>query len=130
MFCANAYANFDDFLRFPGKPERTCPRRDQTGFDGYGLRRSKGGWVFQMGEHQVAAQRTIAEHLTSPQARQAGLAVEAWHAEWGRYLRHGPLIVTPDQPLRGACVAGEHTSAILQELGYSGAELKSFSTDS
>ncbi len=126
MFCANAYANFDDFLRYPGKPERPSPRRDQTGFDGYELKQAGDRWVFQMGAHQAAAQRTIAEFLTSPEAREAGLVTEAAHAEWGRYLRHGPLIVAPGQALRGACSVGEHTGAILQELGYSAAEVESF----
>ena len=128
MFCANAYANFDDFLRYPGKPDRPCPRRDQTGFDGYELRQTGDGWVFQLGAQQVPAQRTIAEFLTSPEAREAGLVTEATHAEWGCYLRHGPLIVAPDQVPRGACSAGEHTAAILQELGYSAAEVESFMT--
>jgi crotonobetainyl-CoA:carnitine CoA-transferase CaiB-like acyl-CoA transferase len=128
MFCANAYANFDDFLSYPGKPDRPCPRRDQTGFDGYELRQTGDGWVFQLGAQQVSAQRTIAEFLTSPEAREAGLVTEAAHAEWGRYQRHGPLIVAPDQTLRGACSAGEHTAAILQELGYSAAEVESFMT--
>lgn len=130
MFCANAYANFDDFLRYPGKPDRPCPRRDQTGFEGYGLEQTesgcKRGWVFQAGAHQVPAQRTIADFLRSPQAREAGLVAEVAHAEWGRYLRHGPLIVAPGQALRGACISGEHTAEILQELGYSATELETF----
>ena len=126
MFCANAYANFDDFLSYPDKPDRACPRRDQTGFDGYGLEQTGSGWVFQMGAHRVAAERTIAEFLASPAAREAGLVTEATHADWGRYLRHGPLIVAPDQDPRGACIAGEHTEAILKELGYSTEELAAF----
>jgi hypothetical protein len=38
------------------------------------------------------------------------------------------LIVAPDQALHGACCAGEHTVAILQELGYNAAEVESFIT--
>jgi crotonobetainyl-CoA:carnitine CoA-transferase CaiB-like acyl-CoA transferase len=47
MFGANAYANFDDFLRYDGKPERALPDRD-----GYGLHARwrlypcAEGWVF------------------------------------------------------------------------------------
>ena len=134
MFCANAYANFEDFLSYPGKPDRPCPHRDQTGFDGYGLEQTesggKRGWVFrlgaQLGAHQVPAEQTIAAFLASPEAREAGLVAEATHAEWGRYLRHGPLIVAPNQALRGACIAGEHTDAILRELGYSAEALATF----
>ncbi len=130
MFCANAYANFDDFLSYPGKPDRACPHRDQTGFDGYGLEQTesggKRGWVFRMGTHEVPAEQTIAVFLASPEARAAGLVAEATHAEWGRYLRHGPLIVAPDQALRGAPIAGEHTEAILRELGYSAEALATF----
>lgn len=47
MFGANAYANFDDFLDFPGKPERPLP--DSQGFglsDHYRLYQCADGWLF------------------------------------------------------------------------------------
>lgn len=116
MFCANAYANFDDAVSYPGKPPRRYPRRDQTGFDGYGLVHTAEGWVFRTGGTDTGAQRSFAEFLASPAAARAGLVAEARHAEWGAYLRHGPLIRVPGQVCRGACVAGEHTGAVLAEL--------------
>lgn len=47
MFGANAYANWDDFLAYPGKPER--PSVDPNGFGLgplYRLYESYGGWIF------------------------------------------------------------------------------------
>ena len=47
MFGANAYANFDDFFDYPGKPARVEP--DAGGFglsDGYRLFQCADGWVF------------------------------------------------------------------------------------
>ncbi|MBM3139972.1 MAG: hypothetical protein FJZ92_07095, partial [Chloroflexi bacterium] len=41
-------------------------------------------------------------------------------ARWGEMRRHGPLVRlhrTPGMP-GPACLAGEHTDAILAELGY------------
>lgn len=123
MFCANAYANFDDALDYPGKPERALPRRDQTGFDGYGLVDSDAGWAFTTRGCQVPAERTFADFLACDDAKRAGLAVAAEHAQWGSYLRHGPLIQAPGQSCRGACIAGEHTAALLAELDFDEAEI-------
>jgi len=47
MFGANAYANFDDFFDYPGKPPRVDP--DAGGFglsDGYRLYECADSWVF------------------------------------------------------------------------------------
>ncbi len=117
MFCANAYANFDDAVSFPGKPERVLPRRDQTGFDGYELIHEDEGWVFRCGGVQTGAERHWADALGAPEALAAGLVTEAVHPEWGAYRRHGPLIHGAGARLSGACSAGQHTGALLRELG-------------
>ena len=47
MFGANAYANFDDFLDFPGKPQRTLPDSQAFGLsDHYRLYQCADGWLF------------------------------------------------------------------------------------
>ncbi len=47
MFGANAYANHDDFLAFPGKPGRPMPDEDLYGLGPtYRLYPCKDGWVF------------------------------------------------------------------------------------
>ncbi|MEZ5557683.1 MAG: CoA transferase [Pseudomonadales bacterium] len=117
MFCASAYANFDDFVRFPGKPSREYPAPDQTGFPHYGLRRTAQGWVFCTGAHQVSAEQSMPDFLQTQAARAAGLVVEAKHPEWGTLLRPGPLIATQGQIPAGPCIAGQHTSEIKRALG-------------
>jgi crotonobetainyl-CoA:carnitine CoA-transferase CaiB-like acyl-CoA transferase len=47
MFGANAYANFDDFFDFPGRPARVNPDADGFGLsDRYRLYECADGWVF------------------------------------------------------------------------------------
>jgi crotonobetainyl-CoA:carnitine CoA-transferase CaiB-like acyl-CoA transferase len=47
MFGANAYANFDDFVDFPDKPERAALDADLLGLGpGYRLYQCAEGWVF------------------------------------------------------------------------------------
>ncbi|MGD9891238.1 MAG: CaiB/BaiF CoA transferase family protein [Dehalococcoidia bacterium] len=57
---------------------------------------------------------------TDPHVRDNGFVAEVEHPLWGRMRRHGPLLIfseTPATPGPGT-VAGQHTSAILRELGY------------
>ena len=57
--------------------------------------------------------------LHDPHARAEELVVSASHAEWGEYLRHGPMVrFERGGRYGGACVPGEHTVALLGELGY------------
>jgi crotonobetainyl-CoA:carnitine CoA-transferase CaiB-like acyl-CoA transferase len=58
--------------------------------------------------------------LEDPHVRENGFVVERHHARYGDYLRHGPLQLLHDTPgaLGPAVLAGEHTDAILAELGY------------
>jgi crotonobetainyl-CoA:carnitine CoA-transferase CaiB-like acyl-CoA transferase len=67
--------------------------------------------------------------LDDPLAHAQPLAVTATHALWGSYLRHAPLVTTdaPGAP-RGAPAAGEHTRAILAELGYSPSDVDALLT--
>lgn len=55
----------------------------------------------------------------------AGLVAEVEHPRFGSYLRHAEAVRLSDvQPkLGGACEVGQHTEAILAELGYSPSEI-------
>ena len=62
--------------------------------------------------------------LRDPHAREEELVVTARHAEWGEYLRHGPMVrFERGGQYRGACVAGEHTVELLRELEYGAAAI-------
>ena len=175
MFGANAYANWDDFLSYEGKPER--PGVDK---DGYGLGplhrlyRCADGWVFLMitsddewtvlrDELHLEVDRDAADlenvlgdvfaagNADDFEARLATkgigcvradglqppaflledehcgveeLRVPAVHPDWGDYFRNGPMVrfsKGDDYPGTGAM--GGATVAILEELGYSTAEI-------
>ena len=60
-------------------------------------------------------------------ARENGFIVEVEHPIWGRILRHGPLSNFSDTPAVAGpqALAGQHTSAILEELGYTPAVIES-----
>lgn len=57
---------------------------------------------------------------TDPHVRENGFVADVVHPQWGPMRRHGPLLIfseTPATPGPGT-VAGQHTDAILRELGY------------
>ena len=58
--------------------------------------------------------------LDDAHVRENDFIVERHHARYGDYFRHGPLQVLHDTPgsYGPAVLAGEHTDAILGELGY------------
>jgi crotonobetainyl-CoA:carnitine CoA-transferase CaiB-like acyl-CoA transferase len=62
---------------------------------------------------------TVAEALNCEPARDRGLVQEANHARYGRY-RHasGPIPALGGDGAVGAPTLGEHSEAILHELGY------------
>jgi len=73
MFGANAWANFDDFLDYPGKPARRLPDRQLHGLGPLNrLYRCRTGWVFL-----AAEQPDEAERLGSA-LRALGHGVDAW----------------------------------------------------
>jgi crotonobetainyl-CoA:carnitine CoA-transferase CaiB-like acyl-CoA transferase len=57
---------------------------------------------------------------TDPVLRDTGLVVEVDHPRFGKILRAGPPVALSDTPGRAApgCIVGQHTAAILTELGY------------
>ena len=175
MFGANAYANWDDFLAYHGKPER--PPVDAEGL-GIGplqrLYRCRDGWAFLMivGDDEwrtlrrelglvverdddalgaaleavFAAgdaddfERRLAPKgvgcvradgaappdflLNDPHCRIEELAVPATHPDWGDYYRNGPMArFSKGDDYRGASAMGDSTRALLEELGYSAAEV-------
>ncbi len=81
-------------------------------------------WESQLAGHGVGcvqADTALPEQffLHDPQARTEGLVLPAMHKEWGAYLRHGAQVVFHRTPgvYRGTGLHGEHTDALLRELG-------------
>ena len=62
--------------------------------------------------------------LDDPHARAEGLVTPAQHPSWGGYLRHGAQSRFHGTPceLRGPALAGQHTDALLEELGLDATE--------
>jgi crotonobetainyl-CoA:carnitine CoA-transferase CaiB-like acyl-CoA transferase len=87
-------------------------------------------WERQLTERRVGCVRadgaSIGEFFTrNPQVLANGLAPECRHARFGELRRWGPL-TTVNGTLPGygpSPLAGEHTDAVLEELGYTGAEI-------
>jgi crotonobetainyl-CoA:carnitine CoA-transferase CaiB-like acyl-CoA transferase len=173
MFGANAYANFDDFLDYPGKPARRPIDAELMGISAlHRLYRCRSGWIFlaaeapseeaalrsaladlgctmttpadleglflhddaatwetRLVERGVGCVRADAELpsrflLDDPLAQLERLVQPAAHATWGEYLRHAALVtVDARAAARGAPVAGEHTRAVLGELGWTPADI-------
>lgn len=184
MFGANAYANHDDFLDYPGKAPRALPDPELYGLSpAYRLYRcANDQWVFlaltnrrererfaealeradvpapslallEAGGPEAsraletlfatrdadAWERLLGEvgcvradrfqpsefWLDDPQARAMGATVEATHAAWGPYRRHGPLVVFDRRPppLGPAPLAGQHNEALLAERGVAAEEI-------
>ena len=69
--------------------------------------------------------------LRDAHVRANNLALARDHLRYGAYLRHGPLLHFSDSPLRcGAGVlAGQHTDALLAELGYDAAAIAQLRSD-
>ncbi|MDE0444531.1 MAG: CoA transferase [Gammaproteobacteria bacterium] len=181
MFGANAYANWDDFLSYEGKPERAGVDNDGYGLGPlHRLYRCADGWVFLMiatddewtvlrdelhleverdaadlevvlGDVFAAGQAddfesrlatkgigcVRADGLQPPafllEDEHCGveeLRVPAVHPDWGDYLRNGPMVrfsKGDDYPGTGAM--GGATVALLEELGYSSAEIDALIAD-
>jgi crotonobetainyl-CoA:carnitine CoA-transferase CaiB-like acyl-CoA transferase len=65
--------------------------------------------------------------ISSATMRENGFVAEVSHPLFGSHLRHGPvatLSATPGSP-RPGCLVGQHTSAILTEIGYTDDEIRS-----
>lgn len=62
--------------------------------------------------------------LNDAHARLNELTLPAHHAEWGEFRRHGAQVVLHGTPghYGGATLAGEHTDALLAELGMNAAQ--------
>ena len=159
MFGANAYANWDDFISYPGKPERAMVDGNMLGLGPWcRLYECRSGWVFLYAGDEDARARLGAgdeealeakfrtddadawetrlngdgvacvradEHwpaqflLRDPHAQEEELVVTANHSEWGEYQRQGPVVrFERGGRYAGACLAGEHSVTLLEELGY------------
>ena len=165
MFGANAYANWDDFVSYPGKPERSAVDKRSLGLGPWcRLYACKSGWVFLYVDDENARGRLDASDeaglesmfrtddadawearlngngiacvradahwpadflLRDPHAQAEELVVTANHALWGEYKRQGPLVrFETGGRYPGACLAGEHSVKLLEELGYDDAAIR------
>ena len=165
MFGANAYANWDDFVSYPGKPERPAVDKGSLGLGPWcRLYECRSGWVFlhvddesgrgRLGANDEAALEAMFRTddadawearlngdgvacvradahwpadflLRDPHARAEELIVTADHALWGEYKRQGPVVrFETGGRYPGACLAGEHSVKLLEELGYDDAAIR------
>jgi len=65
---------------------------------------------------------------SDPHVLANGMNPEVAHATWGTYRRHGPVVTFDRMPREydGACLGGEHTDALLAEIGYDEATIADF----
>jgi len=87
--------------------------------------RPAGDWEALLAPQGVACVEVfLASHseftCTDKVLRESGLVVEVEHPYFGPILRHAPIVTLSDTPARIApgCMVGQHTEAILTELGY------------
>ena len=88
--------------------------------------RTRPDWEARFAAHDVAlvevSQGSFSEFTISSEVmRENDFVAEVTHPRFGTHLRHGPIVTfseTPGSP-RPACLVGQHTRAMLQELGYS-----------
>ena len=72
----------------------------------------------------VSEEPLSAVMMRHPHVIENGFAAEVDHPHFGRHMRHGPLVsMTSPASLRPACLLGEHTRAVLAEIGHSEAEI-------
>lgn len=93
--------------------------------------RSADEWERDLTARDIACVRAdgpnVAEFaVQEPSNLELGFTVPVEHREYGRYLRHGPLVMLDVAPptLGPLCEVGEHTQAILAELGYTEEEMQ------
>jgi crotonobetainyl-CoA:carnitine CoA-transferase CaiB-like acyl-CoA transferase len=68
--------------------------------------------------------------FAEPWARETGLVTDVDASEIGPYVRYGAAVRSArSAPLTGSSPAGEHTRALLRELGFSGVEIASLESD-
>ncbi len=86
------------------------------------LTASSRAWEARLGEVGVACGTVndVAGALVEPQTRARGLVVQNEHPAYGRYEHvRGPLPTQGPETLRPAPLLGEHTTEVLEGLGYS-----------
>jgi crotonobetainyl-CoA:carnitine CoA-transferase CaiB-like acyl-CoA transferase len=69
--------------------------------------------------------------INDPVMRETGLTAEVEHPRFGHIVRHGLLAKLSDTPgrLAAGCLNGQHTEAILAELGYSSERIQQLLAD-
>ncbi len=73
---------------------------------------------------EVSEEPLSAVMMRHPHVLENGFAAEVDHPHFGRHTRHGPLVTMTSQAALGpGCLLGQHTRAVLAEIGYSEAEI-------
>ena len=92
--------------------------------------RSAAEWESLLAPYDVAcvevSQVPLSEFtISSPVMTENGFVEPVHHALFGDHLRHGPIVTLSATPgvVGPGCLIGEHTRAVLGELGYSDDEL-------
>jgi len=69
--------------------------------------------------------------LSDPHVQANGYTLECNHLRYGRYVRHGSLLTFSDSQVRcgAGTLAGQHTDALLRELGYDEAAIAQLRVD-
>lgn len=69
--------------------------------------------------------------LRNPHVQANGYTLACDHLRYGRYVRHGSLLNFSDSPVRcgAGTLAGQHTDALLRELGYDEAAIAQLRVD-
>jgi crotonobetainyl-CoA:carnitine CoA-transferase CaiB-like acyl-CoA transferase len=93
--------------------------------------RSAAEWERHFAAHDLACVEVYRDSYsafanTDPHLREGGFTRTEDHPAFGAHTRHGPVVTLPSAPpvVGGAWLVGQHTRAILGELGYGEVEIR------
>ncbi len=137
-FCAEAdVEHIGSDPKFASASARATNRRDlETLLEPVFLRHSASEWERRLLDANVGC--VVADELShfaflydDPQAQAIEIMTKVSHPSIGTYWRYAPVISCSDTPSRALpfCEFGEHTRALLTEIGYGDAEIEQLHED-